>query len=118
MISSLQGEFMNCSATFENINPLGDPRLSILDEVEIHELIRNVMIYSDPNEDDGTLDFLVNERNDFLAYPDVLYSSKTLQRYNVSAGIVISVHAISTSLEIRTSSNSTGWVYYRHPRLT
>ena len=117
MISSLQGEFMNYSAMFQNINPLGDPELSILDELEIHELIRNVMIYSDPNEDDGILDFLVNERNDFLAYPDALYSSKTLERYTVNAGTILSVHTTSDlarSLEVRTSSNSTGWVYYRY----
>ena len=43
MISSLQGEFMNYSATFENINPLGDPQLSILDELEIHELILSLI---------------------------------------------------------------------------
>ena len=117
MISSLQGEFMNYSATFENINPLGDPRLSVLDELEIHELIRNVRIYSDSNEDDGVLDFLVNERSDLEAYPDALYSSKSLQRYNVSTGAVLSVHATSvraTSLEIVTLTNTTGWVYYRY----
>ena len=118
MLSSLQGEFMNYSATFENINPLGDPRLSLLDELDIHELIRNVMIYSDPDENDGILDFLVNERDDFLAYPDTLYSSKTLQSYNVSAGIILSVRSIASSipalLEVRTFSNSTGWVYYRY----
>ena len=118
IISSLQGQFMNYSATFENINPLGDPRLSILDELEIHELIRNVMIYSDPNEDDGILDFLVNDRNDLLAYPDALYSSKTLQSYNVSVGTVISARALtsetSSFLAVRTTSNSTGWVYYRY----
>ena len=116
MISSLQGEFMNYSATFENINPLGDPRLSLLDQLEIHELIRNVMIYSDPSENDEVLDFLVNERDDFLAYPDALYSSKTLQSYNVSAGTILSVRTISgipTLLEVRSFSNSTGWVYYR-----
>ena len=118
MLSSLQGEFMNYSATFENINPLGDPRLSLLDELDIHELIRNVMIYSDPDENDGILDFLVNERDDFLAYPDTLYSSKTLQSYNVSAGTILSVRniasSISTLLEVRSFSNSTGWVYYRY----
>ena len=54
ILSSLQGEYRNYSATFENINPLGDPNLSILDELEIHELIRNLKIY-------GVLDFLVNE---------------------------------------------------------
>lgn len=117
MISSLQGEFKNYSATFENINPLGDPNLSILDELEIHELIRNVKIYNSPEEDD-VLDFLVNEQDDFLAYPDALYSSKTLQHYNVSVGTVLSVHPTLTTgkiiLSINTSSNSTGWIYYRY----
>ena len=117
MVSSLQGEFMNYSATFENINPLGDPRLSILDELEIHELIRNVRIYFDSNEDDGVLDFLVNEKSDLEAYPDALYSSKSLQRYNVSVGTVLSVRSTldtTTSLEVVTVSNATGWVYYRY----
>ena len=116
ILSSLQGEFKNYSATFENMNPLGDPKLSILDELGIHELIRNVMMY-DSSEDDGILDFLVNEQKDFLGYPDALYSSKTLQQYNVSAGTILSVRTTSSraaSIEVRTSSNATGWVYYRH----
>ena len=114
IISSLQGEFRNYSATFENINPLGDPNLSILDELEIHELIRNVRIYNLP-EDDGVLDFLVNELDDFLAFPDALYSSKTLERYNVSVGTILSVRSITTTLlEVRTFTNTTGWVYYRY----
>ena len=116
MISSLQGQFRNYSATFENINPLGDPNLSILDELEIHELIRNVRIYNLPEDD--VQNFLVNELDDFLVYPDALYSSKTLRHYNVSVGVVLSVHTISTSeeilLSVNTFSNSTGWVYYRY----
>ena len=114
IISSLQGEFRGYSATFENINPLGDPNLSILDELEIHELIRNVRIYNSP-EDDGVLDFLVNELDDLLAFPDALYSSKTLERYNVSVGTILSVRSITTTiLEVRTFTNTTGWVYYRY----
>ncbi|XP_065905004.1 uncharacterized protein [Dysidea avara] len=114
IISSLQGEFRNYSATFENINPLGDPNLSILDELEIHELIRNVRIYNSP-EDDGVLDFLVNELDDLPAFPDALYSSKTLERYNVSGGTILSVSSITaTILEVRTFTNTTGWVYYRY----
>ena len=117
MISSLQGEFRNYSATFENINPLGDPNLSILDELEIHELIRNVRIYNSPEEDD-VQDFLVNKQDDFLAYPDTLYSSKTLQHFNVSSGVVLSVHTVSiaeeTILSVSTYSNATDWVYYRY----
>ena len=113
IISNLQGEFKNYSATFENINPLGNPQLSILDDLEIHELIRNVVIYNS-DEEDGILDFLVNELKDFLEYPDALYSSKTLQRYNVSVGTILSVHTTSSGVEVTTSSNSTGWTYYRY----
>ena len=114
IVSSLQGEFRNYSATFENINPLGDPNLSILDELEIHELIRNVRIY-DTSEDDEVLDFLVNDVNDAFAYPDMLYSSKSLDHYNVTTGVVLSVRSLTTYLlEVRTVSNHTGWVYYRY----
>ena len=59
----------------------------------------------------------MNERNDFPTYPDTLYSSKTLQHYNVSADTIHSVHTtsdVATLLEVRTSSNRTGWVYYRY----
>ena len=97
-------------------NPLSDPKLSVLsDKVVIHELIRYVMINT---EDDRIPDFLVNDQNDYLAYPDTLYSSKTLQQYNVSAGTILSLHTTSdnmaTSLVVRTLTNSTGWVYYRY----
>ena len=114
MISSLQGEFRGYTATFQNINPLGDPNLSILDELEIHELIRNIRIY-DTSEEDGVLDFLANELDDLLAYPDALYSSKSLERYNVSIGTVLSLRSTAANLlEVRTASNNTGWVYYRY----
>ena len=114
MISSLQGEFRGYTATFQNINPLGDPNLSILDELEIHELIRNIRIYG-TSEEDGVLDFLVNELDDLLAYPDALYSSKSLERYNVSVGSVLSLRNITANLlEVRTTSSNIGWVYYRY----
>ena len=112
MISSLQGEFKNYSAVFENKNPLGDTKLSILDDLQIHELFRNVEMY-DSSEDDGIPDFLVIARN----RPSELYSSKTLQQYAVNPGEVISVHVASTnslSLEVRTKANCTGWIYYRY----
>ena len=114
MISSLQGEFRGYTAIFQNINPLGDPNLSILDELQIHELIRNVRMY-DRHEEDGVLDFLVNELDDLLAYPDALYSSKSLERYNISIGTIVSLRRTAANLvEVTTISNSTGWVYYRY----
>ena len=45
----------------------------------------------------------------------MLYSSKSLEHYNVSTGVVLSVHSLSSYLlEVRTVSNNTGWVYYRY----
>ena len=38
LTSSLQGLFINYSATFEHVDPLGNPRLSLIDGVEIHEM--------------------------------------------------------------------------------
>ena len=113
MISSLQGQFMNYSASFEYMNPLGDPRLSVLDELVIHDLIRNVRIYQE-DEDDEVLDFLVNDRRDLFDIPDALYSSKTFTRYNVSRGSIESVHLQGSNLlEVRVVSNYSGWVYFR-----
>ena len=117
MVSSLQGEFTSYSATFENRNPLGDPKLSLLDELRTHKLVKNVMMYS-PEEDDGVLDFLVNDRYDSSAYPDALYSSRTLQQYNVTVG---SIHSISVSsdnestlVSIEATCTATGWIYFRY----
>ena len=106
---------MGYTATFENVNPLGDPKLSVLDDLQIHELIRNVMIYT-TSEEDEIPDFLVNDQHDYLAYPDALYSSKTLQQYTVSVGTVLSVqmNIMISSLVVITSTNNTGWVYYRY----
>ncbi len=87
MITSLQGHFTNYSATFTNVNPLGDERLSLLDELVIHELIRNVRIYAvGGGVDDGVLDFLANDRKDASVVPDALYDSRDLARRPVEFG--------------------------------
>ena len=113
LISSLQGEFTNYSASFEYTNPLGDPRLSVLDELVIHDLIRNVVVYQE-EENDGVLDFLVNDFIDLFDIPDALYSSKTFTRYNVSEGDIESLTLQhSGSIEVLASSNFSGWVYFK-----
>ena len=113
LISSLQGEFTNYSASFEYMNPLGDPRLSVLDELVIHDLIRNVIVYQE-DEDDGVLDFLVNDISDLFDIPDALYSSKTFTRYNVSEGEIQSlIPQDSGVIHALAASNYSGWVYFR-----
>ncbi|CAG2245925.1 unnamed protein product [Mytilus edulis] len=56
LTSTLQGTFYNFSATFENINPLGDPQLSLFENVWYHELIHLVRLFRD-GQDDGFDDF-------------------------------------------------------------
>ena len=71
--SSLQGLFIDYKATFEHIDGLGDPRLSLIDAVEIHEMIHQVRALGALN--DGLPDFLVNEVPEIRALPDTIFLS-------------------------------------------
>ncbi|NLH17572.1 MAG: hypothetical protein GX455_13435, partial [Phycisphaerae bacterium] len=73
MTSSLQGEFIDYSASYVHLDGLGDPRLSLIDRVEIHELIHAVR--ADVPIDDGISDFLVNDLTDDQDLPDIVYLS-------------------------------------------
>src|SRR5262249_35814535 len=84
LTSTLQGQFIDYKATFENESALGDKRLSLIDSVNIHELIHIVRAGGD--FDDDKIDFLAKdffqEENDI---PDSLYLSDG-QVMNVGAG--------------------------------
>ncbi|KAK7073311.1 hypothetical protein SK128_022153 [Halocaridina rubra] len=116
MTSSLIGEFKNYSASFENINPLGDPKLSLIDELEIHGLIWNVRIPGANN--DGILDFLVSDIPDNRAIPDKLYSSADMSFFNVTEGEVLEVikrqAGFSILLEVSAKANNTGWQFFTY----
>ncbi|MCS7090002.1 MAG: putative Ig domain-containing protein [Limisphaera sp.] len=73
MTSTLQGLFVNYNATFEHLDGLGNPRLSLIEEVRIHEMIR--MIQAGPPFEDGLPDFLVNDLADTWDLPDTLWLS-------------------------------------------
>lgn len=59
LTSTLQGLFINYKATFEHVDPLGNPRLSLIDGVEIHEMTHLVQALG--SWDDNLPDFLVND---------------------------------------------------------
>ena len=71
--STLQGLFINYSATFEHLDGFGNPKLSLIDEVSIHEMVRLVQA-GGPFEDHRP-DFLVNDEPDLRDLPDTLYLS-------------------------------------------
>ena len=119
MTSSLMGKFINYNATFENKNPLGDPKLSLIDDLQIHELIQNVLL---PGDDD-ILDFLVNDDDDVYSLPDKIYSSRDMSYVNVTLGEVsgMSVQENEEIIQVQvdTQTNETGWNYFviEDPRL-
>ncbi|MCX7868257.1 MAG: hypothetical protein N2438_14245, partial [Limisphaera sp.] len=73
MTSTLQGLFIDYNATFEHLDGQGNPRLSLIDEVRIHEMIR--MVQAGGPFEDGLPDFLVNDIADTRDLPDTLWLS-------------------------------------------
>ncbi|XP_041350126.1 uncharacterized protein LOC121369238 [Gigantopelta aegis] len=104
LTSSLKGKFYNYSATFENINPLGDPQLSVLEKLDYHDLIHLVRI--EHPDDDQLDDFLVNDVVDEDELPDALYdSSNGFYSTHVVVSQVVKFQFVKT--ETRQSSTYT-----------
>ena len=107
--SSLQGKFKEYEATFEHVNTLGKPELSLIKAVKIHELIQKVSA-----DGDELPDFLVNDLPDSQVAPDTLYFSKggtaPVQRATQvrSDGLVT---LTDRSVEIKATLES-GWSYF------
>ena len=111
--STLQGQFVDYAASFEHLDGLGDPRLSLVESVEIHELIRIV----DAGDADPRADFLANDLADDAFLPDTLH---------LSGGGIEPVAPVTTAavdgvpgpgrLEVAlTGEMPAGWVYVRVP---
>jgi subtilase family serine protease len=71
--STLQGLFTDYKATFQHVDPLGNPRLSLIQGVEIHEMTH--LVRAEGAWDDGQPDFLTVETANFDSLPDTLYLS-------------------------------------------
>ena len=115
MTSSLQGKFIDYKATFEHVDGLGDPRLSLIDSVTLHELTHAVRV--DVPSDDNKPDFLVNDIRDESINPQHLPN----KLYN-SDGTIADVSVASSPYTDGKPSGSggqvtltavapTGWTY-------
>ncbi|MEI6341894.1 MAG: putative Ig domain-containing protein, partial [Verrucomicrobiota bacterium] len=115
MLSSLQGLFIDYSARFEHIDGLGNARLSLIDDVSIHEMIR--VVRAGGVWDDGKPDFLVNDEPDLRDLPDTLYQSNgTTNRVQVVESATISGAVTPSSREVTVTARMPGgWGYLRVP---
>lgn len=114
LTSSLQGKFIAYSADFKHIDDLGNPRTSLIDSVDIHELEHVVRI--DSPTDDNKPDFLVNDIPDVNNLPDTVYSSDgTIAPVTALTSASIDSPPSATHLMVKLSlaSSPSGFVYLR-----
>ena len=71
--STLQGLFVDYSATFEHLDAIVGKKTSLIDAVSIHEMIH--LVEAGGGLSDGQPDFLVNDDGDDNHLPDTLYLS-------------------------------------------
>lgn len=115
LTSSLQGLFTDYNATFEHLDGLGDPKISLIKGVQIHETIR--MFNALAAKEDGRPDFLVNDVPDVNDYPDTVHLSDgstaavAVQEAGNLSGTLTGNNLILT-LDVAAV---TGWTYLRIP---
>ena len=73
--SSLLGHFASYEAHVIHNNSFGNPELSLVSSLRIHELIHPIRVYG-TGMDDGINDFLVNDVMDIQEMPDTIYFSQ------------------------------------------
>jgi len=113
--STLQGLFVDYSASFEHIDALGTRKLSLIEQVNIHEMIR--LVHAPGAFDDGTPDFLVNDVPDVYDRPDTLWlSDGSAQGVTVVETAVHDGAPTESDLQIQlTATLGAGWAYLRVP---
>ena len=74
LTSTLLGHFTKYEASVVHSNSFGNPELSLVKGIAIHELIKNVDAYG--VKEDQITDFLVNDYNDENDAPDAIYYSQ------------------------------------------
>lgn len=81
--SSLLGKFVSYEANVVHANSFGNPDLSLVKGVKLHELTKSIKAYG--TLDDGITDFLVNDIFDVNDEPDIIYFSQGTKTAKVSA---------------------------------
>ncbi|MEG1861479.1 MAG: CARDB domain-containing protein [Bacteroidaceae bacterium] len=108
MKSSLLGHFTNYNVEATHVTSYGNPDLSLLNDVNIHELIRSIDI-KDCNT--KLVGFMTNDIADAEDTPDMLYLSNG-EIENVSLAKNVEIQKLSnTDYSLKVSTGQTGWNY-------
>ena len=112
--SDLMGHFVSYDAKVSHIDSRGNPDLSLISGATLHELIKSVDVYS--GVEDGINDFLVNEVQDALEFPDVIYLSNggVLDVYPaISQSTSGNIASANHELELLVTPKQIGWNYIK-----
>ncbi|MEE1258974.1 MAG: choice-of-anchor Q domain-containing protein [Paludibacteraceae bacterium] len=113
LTSSLLGHFTKYEASVVHANSFGNPELSLVKGIAIHELIKTVDAYG--VKDDHVVDFLVNDKKDDNDTPDAIYYSdggndevNQAQRATLDKKMVT---MSDTVVKLTVTPSKTGWNY-------
>ncbi|MDP2336788.1 MAG: CARDB domain-containing protein [Bacteroidota bacterium] len=112
--SDLLGHFISYETKLTHLDSRGNPNLSLISGVALHELIKGVRVYS--GVEDGINDFLVNEVQDAKEFPDIIYLSNggTLDVYPaVSQSTSGSIASGNHEIELLVTPKQIGWNYIK-----
>lgn len=106
--SSLLGHFVDYDVKATHVTSHGNPDLTLLNEVTIHELIRSITV----NSGDNTLvGFMVNDITDAEDTPDMLYlSNGEIETVAKASGVNI-VKTSVTDYVLTVQPSAGGWNY-------
>jgi hypothetical protein len=115
MTSTLQGFFLDYSATFQSLDDLGNKRLDLVTNVTIHRMIH--LVQAQGTLDDGLPDFLVDDVVNPRNLPDTVYlSDGTTNPVGVVEGATLDAPPSRTHLTVHlTAPMLAGWTYLRIP---
>lgn len=106
--SSLLGHFVDYDVKATHVTSYGNPDLSLLGDVTIHELIRSLKV---GNDSGNVVGFLVNDLVDANDTPDMLYVSNG-DILPVATASSCSIERISdTEYRLSVESDGSGWTY-------
>ena len=108
--SDLLGHFVSYETKLTHLDSRGNPDLSLISGVSLHELIRSIRVY---NADDGVNDFLVNEVQDSKETPDIIYRSNggTLDVYPAVSQSTSG--SVNTGIDLLVLPQQIGWNYIK-----
>lgn len=113
MTSSLQGLFTEYSATYQDVDDLGNPRASLVDALSIHEMVH--LVEAGTPYGAGFPYFLVNDHLDPDHLPDTLYfhdGSTNSVTPIVSATVDSDASELRPSVHLSVNAGP-GWNYFR-----